>query len=267
MATATTAKPSLSYFLNNPCHNCRRRRLRCDRSRPSCNKCSASGRECLGYDKLFVWTPCAGTGVGPKGTLGTSTPPAATTPSAVVATTGAGAGVGADASRGPAAGRCSSQVETRSATSSSASSSPGTLRGDAGGFSVVSFTGVETRGGHHAASARCLNVGHAEGPEREAEPTAAAMIRMQTTLTDPLFKDLDQVSRRYLSHCLYLISLSSLILPPHNSPPLSPPTSGKKSLPLSFPTPFPLVQLSSKFPLPRLTPGRLASYSKCEPAV
>ncbi|SPN96625.1 related to fungal transcriptional regulatory protein [Cephalotrichum gorgonifer] len=56
MATATTAKPNLTYFLNNPCHNCRRRRLRCDRSRPSCNKCSSLGRECLGYDKLFVWT-------------------------------------------------------------------------------------------------------------------------------------------------------------------------------------------------------------------
>ncbi|KKA27413.1 hypothetical protein TD95_005196 [Thielaviopsis punctulata] len=38
------------------CHNCRRRRLRCDRSRPTCNKCFISGQECLGYDRLFVWT-------------------------------------------------------------------------------------------------------------------------------------------------------------------------------------------------------------------
>lgn len=199
MATATKAKPSLSYFLNNPCHNCRRRRLRCDRSRPSCNKCSASGRECLGYDKLFVWAPCAGTGT--KGAPGTSTPPAVTTPGAVVATTGAGA----DARRGSATGRCSSRAETGSATNSSASSSPGTLRGG-GAFSVVPFTGLELRGGQPAASPRQPNLEHAGGPDGGAEPTAAAMICMPTSLTDPLFKDLDQVSRRYLSHCLYLIS-------------------------------------------------------------
>lgn len=41
---------------NKPCHNCRRRRLRCDRSWPSCNKCMISGQECLGYGKVFVWT-------------------------------------------------------------------------------------------------------------------------------------------------------------------------------------------------------------------
>jgi hypothetical protein len=38
------------------CHNCRRRRLRCDRSTPTCNKCAAMGQECLGYGKLFIWT-------------------------------------------------------------------------------------------------------------------------------------------------------------------------------------------------------------------
>ncbi|RDA95296.1 hypothetical protein CP533_3496 [Ophiocordyceps camponoti-saundersi (nom. inval.)] len=37
------------------CHNCRRRRLRCDRSFPHCNKCIGSGKECLGYGKLFRW--------------------------------------------------------------------------------------------------------------------------------------------------------------------------------------------------------------------
>ncbi|KAK5991260.1 Acriflavine sensitivity control protein acr-2 [Cladobotryum mycophilum] len=39
-----------------PCHNCRRQRLRCDRSYPQCNKCAAAGKECLGYGKLFRWT-------------------------------------------------------------------------------------------------------------------------------------------------------------------------------------------------------------------
>ncbi|KAK8071022.1 acriflavine sensitivity control protein acr-2 [Apiospora hydei] len=39
-----------------PCHNCRRNRKRCDRSVPSCNKCSSTGQDCLGYGKLLRWT-------------------------------------------------------------------------------------------------------------------------------------------------------------------------------------------------------------------
>ena len=38
------------------CHNCRRQRLRCDRSYPHCNKCLLAGKECLGYGHLFRWT-------------------------------------------------------------------------------------------------------------------------------------------------------------------------------------------------------------------
>ncbi|KAL4946465.1 hypothetical protein BDV06DRAFT_122439 [Aspergillus oleicola] len=44
---------------NNPaakaCHNCRRRRLKCDRTVPACKKCAHNGVECLGYGKLFLW--------------------------------------------------------------------------------------------------------------------------------------------------------------------------------------------------------------------
>ncbi|KAG9257758.1 acriflavine sensitivity control protein acr-2 [Emericellopsis atlantica] len=42
--------------LNQKCHNCRRQRLRCDRSYPHCNKCLRAGKECLGYGQLFRWT-------------------------------------------------------------------------------------------------------------------------------------------------------------------------------------------------------------------
>lgn len=40
---------------SKPCHNCRRRRLKCDRSTPTCQKCAKTGQECLGYGKLFLW--------------------------------------------------------------------------------------------------------------------------------------------------------------------------------------------------------------------
>ncbi|KAI0472206.1 hypothetical protein GGR56DRAFT_112637 [Xylariaceae sp. FL0804] len=38
------------------CHNCRRRRLRCDRSVPECLKCGRTGQKCLGYGQLYRWT-------------------------------------------------------------------------------------------------------------------------------------------------------------------------------------------------------------------
>ena len=37
------------------CHNCRRQRLKCDRSLPQCLKCIRRGQECLGYERLFRW--------------------------------------------------------------------------------------------------------------------------------------------------------------------------------------------------------------------
>jgi hypothetical protein len=46
-----------------PCHNCRRRRLRCDRSVPVCYKCSKTGQTCLGYGQLYRW-------IDPDGPLG-----------------------------------------------------------------------------------------------------------------------------------------------------------------------------------------------------
>ncbi|KAI1350423.1 fungal-specific transcription factor domain-containing protein [Xylaria sp. FL0043] len=41
------------------CHNCRRRRLRCDRSVPVCFKCTKTGQKCLGYGKLYRWVDTA----------------------------------------------------------------------------------------------------------------------------------------------------------------------------------------------------------------
>ncbi|KFA61618.1 hypothetical protein S40285_08789 [Stachybotrys chlorohalonatus IBT 40285] len=43
-------------FADKACHNCRRKRLRCDRSVPQCVKCSTAGRQCLGYGNLLRWT-------------------------------------------------------------------------------------------------------------------------------------------------------------------------------------------------------------------
>lgn len=47
--------PSDLKLPSKACHNCRRRRWKCDRSLPVCQKCSSSGTECLGYGKLLIW--------------------------------------------------------------------------------------------------------------------------------------------------------------------------------------------------------------------
>ena len=40
---------------DRPCHSCRRRRVKCDRAVPQCQKCLTTGTECLGYGKLILW--------------------------------------------------------------------------------------------------------------------------------------------------------------------------------------------------------------------
>lgn len=38
-----------------PCHTCRRRRVKCDQTLPFCKRCEANHYECLGYQKLILW--------------------------------------------------------------------------------------------------------------------------------------------------------------------------------------------------------------------
>ncbi|KAK1574726.1 fungal-specific transcription factor domain-containing protein [Colletotrichum navitas] len=66
-----------------PCHNCRRRRWRCDRSYPRCHKCTTGGHECLGYGKLFRWTE----GVASRGKLAGKTTITFSADTATTATT------------------------------------------------------------------------------------------------------------------------------------------------------------------------------------
>lgn len=61
LTKSTIGRPS------KPCHNCRRKRLRCDRSLPGCHKCSSKGEECLGYGLLLRWTNAAAVREEPRG--------------------------------------------------------------------------------------------------------------------------------------------------------------------------------------------------------
>ncbi|KAL6813205.1 fungal-specific transcription factor domain-containing protein [Trichoderma sp. SZMC 28013] len=147
-----------------PCHNCRRQRLRCDRSYPHCNKCAASGKECLGYGKLFRWT-------------------------------------GAIASRGKLAGRTSSApVDAADAEDADAdASTDGDDTTHAGAVSPIVRSRRSSPNGYFArrssTGAEALQVVSVSQP---ASPSAK--LNTPWVLVDPLFQGLDQAHRFYLNY-------------------------------------------------------------------
>lgn len=210
---------------SKPCHNCRRRRLRCDRSWPSCHKCTVSGQECLGYGKVFVWTQAIDGPGNPK-------------PSTSRHSQGGG---GESAATGAAA------------VHSSSSSIWSTLGNEAGqndndeasSFHNGGAQGLSLRPGHQGRSHQppfpveqldlCLPT--ASASNSSDNPTASNLLNSLTSypslvsnaavaapqnqlvrhdaqhgqmpppetvlgrLTDPVFQDLDRNSRYYLAHC------------------------------------------------------------------
>ena len=139
------------------CHNCRRQRLRCDRSHPQCNKCTAAGRECLGYGQLFRWT-------------------------------------GSVASRGKLAGQTSSAAvsnvpkTSQSRHSSRAPSPREALKAEA--------CPSEDPGGSSLVEEDAQLVPWSPGTVAHRPGLEAPRV-----LVDPLFQDMSQAYRYYLSYC------------------------------------------------------------------
>ncbi|PGH26823.1 hypothetical protein AJ80_01402 [Polytolypa hystricis UAMH7299] len=48
------SSPSKEYS-KTPCYTCRRRRVTCDKLLPACRKCHRAGKPCLGYKKPLTW--------------------------------------------------------------------------------------------------------------------------------------------------------------------------------------------------------------------
>ncbi|PKK49923.1 hypothetical protein CI102_8713 [Trichoderma harzianum] len=156
-----------------PCHNCRRQRLRCDRSYPHCNKCAASGKECLGYGKLFRWTGA----IASRGKLAGRTSSAPVNADAGDAEDAdAGTGTDGDGDETTQAGSVSPVVRSRRS-----SPNAGALNGY---FARRSSTGAEA-----------LQVVSVSQP---ASPTAK--LSSPWVLVDPLFQGLDQAHRFYLNY-------------------------------------------------------------------
>jgi len=179
----------LSSFLNNPCHNCRKRRLRCDRSRPTCFKCTHAGKECLGYDRLFIWTDggAAQTGGGRVGSVNSS---------------GLHSRRGSDDSSGGPGGDDSSpntrgvriKTEPFSPSSSDMLSPLAILPNLA---SDIAEDGPSEQ--HQELEVVPFMCG--QHHRRMSSSSSTSSSCSLTSLTDPIFQDLDRLSRHYLTHC------------------------------------------------------------------
>ncbi|KAH7134346.1 fungal-specific transcription factor domain-containing protein [Dactylonectria macrodidyma] len=153
---------------SKPCHNCRRRRLRCDRSWPTCHKCAVSGQDCLGYGKVFVWTQ----GIDSQGNV--NPPPARR---------------GADEGGGPAGGQQSQQQQQQSQQQLN---------------QIQLDQHQQQQLGHQQQQ---LDHQQQQPLDQQDLPLPSDTIPTSTTsppvglaLTDPLFQDLDRNSRYYLAH-------------------------------------------------------------------
>lgn len=156
-----------------PCHNCRRQRLRCDRSYPHCNKCTKAGKDCLGYGQLFRWTGA----VASRGKL------AGRTSSAPVNGVDAGGSDGRVILSLHGGGR---------STASPSSSAPGSP------MDTGSSTTAASGGSSQTSEDMQMILSRGSSP---FEPALGS----PHVLVDPLFQDLPSSHRYYLSYCTFSV--------------------------------------------------------------
>jgi hypothetical protein len=146
-----------------PCHNCRRQRLRCDRSYPHCHKCLAAGKECLGYGKLFRWT-------------------------------------GAVATRGKLAGRTSSAPMDASIKTVCPATICNGKMADLDFFAPSTPSPASSYNPKCPDDTRKQgDGGHMQLVSRS--PTPESLVRTPWALADPLYQDMQHSHRYYLSYC------------------------------------------------------------------
>lgn len=170
------------------CYTCRRRRIICDNALPTCQKCRDAGKECLGYQKPLVWVK------------------------------------GGVASRGKMMGRSFNDTTKKSARRT----------GNSNGSTAVSSDNVLTAStiddNHHTGPGTPLIATVQDDasvapvvqssyktvqPEKDNASSSSsdnATVTEQTPLPfgliDPTLKDMNELSRFYIFHCMTLIAYS-----------------------------------------------------------
>ncbi|KAG6116958.1 hypothetical protein E4U13_001476 [Claviceps humidiphila] len=202
------------------CHNCRKQRLRCDRSYPQCNKCVNSGRVCLGYGKLLRWTGAVATRGKYAGRTssaplaGDASPSKSGAASRSAARSAARSAVrSASASTSASVSSSASASESVAAAASSTGSVTGSLSETSENLSVITPAKPESRSSVTPyASPQTVNVGalRYDGTQEDGDvqlvvqshPRASSEFSLASpwVLVDPLYQDMQYGHRHYLSY-------------------------------------------------------------------
>lgn len=179
------------------CYTCRRRRIICDNGQPTCRKCRDAGKECLGYQKPLVWVKG---GVASRGKMmgrsfddvkkqdGNEKAQVAVEAKALAATNTARFGF-------------FSVAESSSPTSSPSSGAHTSPESD-----TSAHESVENAAGGHTDEDNMFGMNPVEEKDNRVvhvpRGTSVDYISAPWGLVDPLFKDMSQISRFYLYHCM-----------------------------------------------------------------
>lgn len=189
------------------CYTCRRRRVVCDNGLPTCRKCRDAGKECLGYQKPLVWVKG---GVASRGKM-----MGLTFEDVMGNNAKGGSGDKQPGTGSSKPSRCQqSSVPASTEDSSSAQDHPGRpepqAAGGTGSHESLNSAAQPQSGTPADPPAADSNQGgsivqvRTHNPDPNYVPTPWALV-------DPLFQDLDWLSRLYISHCR--ISLYPIMLP------------------------------------------------------
>jgi hypothetical protein len=160
--------------MSKGCYTCRRRRIVCDNGFPTCRKCRDAGKECLGYQKPLVWVK------------------------------------GGVASRGKMMGLSFDDVTTNQESPGSASmgycsaASSEQTRCERTPLSDDGSLQIQVQALPKATLAKYYNNNGALVHVRRLPPESPSF-----SLVDPLFQDVDKLSRLYISHCKTLFYIKN----------------------------------------------------------
>lgn len=171
-----------SEVMSKGCYTCRRRRIICDNGLPTCRKCRDAGKECLGYQKPLVWVKG---GVASRGKMMGRSFNEVMRPS--------------DLRRGD-----SSPSSSSNASPPSAADSP-TQSIDISLYVPPNVSGIQ-------GIPEPIQSEDNDDQDTHVVLQRATSVSAPWGLVDPLFKDLSQLSRFYIVHCMFA-GLSTCVIP------------------------------------------------------
>lgn len=159
--------------MSKGCYTCRRRRIICDNGLPTCRKCRDAGKECLGYQKPLVWVK------------------------------------GGVASRGKMMGRSFNEVmrpsdlrRGDSSPSSSSNASPPSAADSPTQSIDISLCVPPNVSGIQGILEPTQSEDN-DNQDTQVVLQRATPVSAPWGMVDPLFKDLSQLSRFYIVHCMF----------------------------------------------------------------